>query len=58
MHLTLALALSPGKRAHVYGQYLGQLERIKGLHGSGVLSSFEFEEQKKFALDSIRKLKD
>ena len=50
--------LSPGKRARVYGQYLEQLERIKGLHESGVLSSLEFEEQKKFALDNIRKLKD
>ena len=50
--------LSPGKRARVYGQYLEQLERIKGLHESGVLSSLEFEEQKKFALDDIRKLKD
>jgi len=28
------------------GQYLEQLERIKGLHESGVLSAEEYEEQK------------
>ena len=44
--------MSPGKRARVSGQYLEQLERLKDLHQSGVLSLDEFEEQKKFALES------
>ena len=49
-------AMSPGKRAHVSGQYLEQLERFKGLHQSGVLSLDEFGEQKKFPLNNIREL--
>lgn len=53
---TLSPGVSPGKRAHVSGQYLEQLEKFKKLRGSEVLSAEEFEEQKKFALDNIRKL--
>ena len=50
--------MSPGKRARVSGQYLEQLERLKNLQQSRVLSIEEFEEQKKFALDNIRKLNE
>ena len=50
--------MSPGKRARVSGQYLEHLEKLKNLHQSGVLSVEEFEEQKKFALDNIRKLNE
>lgn len=48
--------MSPGKRARVSGQYLEHLEKLKNLHESGVLSAEEFDEQKRFALDNIRKL--
>ena len=50
--------MSPGKRARVSGQYLEHLEKLKNLHQSGVLSIEEFEEQKKFALDNIRKINE
>ena len=53
-----SLALSPGKRARVSGQYLEHLEKLKSLHQSGVLTTEEFNEQKKFALNNIRKLND
>jgi hypothetical protein len=49
-------AMSPGKRAQVSGQYLEHLEKLKKLQDSGVLSTFEFEEQKKFMLTNIKKL--
>ena len=48
--------MSPGKRARVSGLYLEQLERLKTLEQSGVLTSQEFEEQKSFALKNIREL--
>ena len=48
-------ALSPAKRAHVSGQYLEQLAKLKNLQELGVLSLEEFNEQKEFALN-IRKL--
>ena len=48
--------MSPGKRAHVSGQYLDHLEKLKKLQDSGVLSTSEFEEQKEFALTNIKQL--
>ena len=54
--LCVSTTMTPEKRAHVSGQYLEHLERIKSLHDSGVLSSEEFAEQKRFALDNIRKI--
>ena len=48
--------MSPGKRARVSGLYLEQLERLKTLQQSGVLTPEEFEEQKSFALNNIREL--
>ena len=53
-----ALTLLPGKRARVSGQYLEHIENLKSLHESGVLTSEDFNEQKKFALNNIRKLND
>ena len=53
---TGAAAMSPGKRARVSGQYLDQLEKLKTLHSSGVLTNEEFEEQKEYALKNIRQL--
>ena len=53
-----AISLSPGKKAWVSGQYLEHLERLKTLRESGVLTNEEFDEQKKFALNSIRRLND
>ena len=52
---TTSAAMSPGKRARVSGQYLEHLERLKNLH-EAVLSGDEFDEQKRFALENIRKL--
>ena len=51
-----AATMSPGKRARVSGQYLEQLERLKTLQSSGVLTDEEFEEQKAYALKNIRQL--
>ena len=48
--------MSPAKRAHVSGQYLEHLEKLKNLHESGVLDDEEFKEQKSFALQNIRQL--
>ena len=42
--VSTATSMSPGKWARVSGQYLEHLERLKGLHQSGVLSLTEFEE--------------
>ena len=53
-----AISLSPGKKARVSGKYLEHLERLKTLRESGVLTNEEFDEQKKFALNSIRRLND
>ena len=55
---TTTLTLSPGKRARVSGQYLEHLERLKSLYESEVLTTEEFSEQKKFALNNIRKLNE
>ena len=41
---TQSPAISPEKRAHVSGQYLEQLQKLKKLHESEVLSAEEFEE--------------
>lgn len=49
-------SVSPGKRARVSGLYLEQLERLRALQQSGVLTSEEFEEQKAYALKNIREL--
>ena len=49
-------AVSSGKRAHVSGLYLEQLERLKALQQVGVLTAEEFEEQKAYALKNIREL--
>lgn len=54
--VTGAAAMSPGKRARVSGQYLEQLEKLKTLQSSGVLTDEEFEEQKAYALKNIRQL--
>ena len=51
-----AATMSPAKRAHVSGQYLEHLEKLKNLHESGVLNDEEFKEQKSFALKNIRQL--
>ena len=48
--------VSPGKRARVSGLYLEQLERLRALQQSGVLTPEEFEEQKAYALKNIREL--
>ena len=50
--------MSPGKWGRMSDQYLEHLEKLKNLHQSGVLFIEEFEEQKKFALDNIRKLNE
>ena len=44
-------SMSPGKRARVSGQYLEQLERLKILEQSGVLTPDEYEEQKSYAYE-------
>ena len=51
-----AATMSPAKRAHVSGQYLEHLEKLKNLYESGVLDNEEFKEQKSFALQNIRQL--
>ena len=48
--------VSPGKRARVSGLYLEQLERLRALQQSGVLTPEEFEEQKAYALKNVREL--
>ncbi len=48
-----SLSLSPGKRARVSSIYLEQLEKLKTLEQSGVLTPNEFEEQKRFALRNM-----
>ena len=50
--VSTARSMSPGKWVRVSGQYLEHLERLKGLHQSGVLSLTEFEEQKMLTLES------
>ena len=42
--------------ARVSGLYLEQLERLRALKQSGVLTSEEFEEQKAYTLKNIREL--
>ena len=48
--------LSPAKRAHVCGQYLDHLEKLKKLYESDILTKEEFEEQKQFTLRNIRQI--
>jgi len=52
--VTVTAGISPSKRAAVSGQYLDQLEKLKKLFESGVLTQEEFDEQKHFALKNIR----
>jgi len=52
--VTVTTGISPSKRAAVSGQYLDQLEKLKKLFESGVLTQEEFDEQKHFALKNIR----
>ena len=49
--------LSLAKRAHVCGQYLDHLEKLKKLYESDILTKEEFEEQKQFTLRNIRQIK-
>ena len=49
-------SVSPGKHALVSGLYLEQLERLRVLQQSVVLTPEEFEEQKAYVLKNIREL--
>ena len=49
-------AMSPAKRAHVCGQYLDHLEKLKKLYESDIPKKEEFEEQKQFVLRNIRQI--
>lgn len=49
-------ALSPAKRAHVSGQYLDHLEKLKNLYEADILTKDEFEEQKHFTLRNMRQI--
>ena len=53
-----SITMSPGKRVRVSSQYLEQLEKIKQLHESGVLSSAEFQEHKDIALSNLKKINE
>ena len=49
-------SVSPGKHASVSGLYLEQLERLRALQQSEVLTSEEFEEQNAYTLKNLREL--
>ena len=49
-------AMSPAKRAHVSGQYLDHLEKLKKLYEADILTKEEFEEQKHFTLRNMRQI--
>ena len=48
--------VSPSSKARLSGQYIEQLKSLQELRESGVLSDDEFQEQKLFALQNIRRL--
>ena len=50
--------LSPAKRAHVSGQYLDHLEKLKKLYETDILTKDEFEKQKNFKKHASNKLYD
>ena len=52
-----AAGISPSSKTKISGMYLSQLKSLQELRASAVLSEEEFEEQKKYALMSIRGLK-
>ncbi len=51
-----APGVSPVSKAKISSQYISQLKSIQDLRECGVLSETEFEEQKRYALNSIRSL--
>ena len=50
------LGVSPASKAKLSSQHLGQLTVLQDLREKGVLSDDEFGEQKRFALNNIRRL--
>ena len=52
----VSTGVSPASKAKLSSTYITQLRELQQLRESGVLSEDEFLEQKKFALDSIRKM--
>ena len=48
--------VSPASKASISAQYISQLKSIQDLRECGVLSEKEFEEQKMYALNNIRRL--
>ena len=50
------LGVSPSSKATLTSNYISQLKSLQELREIGVLSDEEFAEQKRFALDNIRKL--
>ena len=52
----LPTGVSPASKAKLSREYIIQLKELQELRECGVLSQEEFQEQKKFALDSIRSM--
>ena len=50
------IGVSPSSKATLTSNYISQLKSLQELREMGVLSDEEFAEQKRFALDNIRKL--
>ena len=50
------IGVSPSSKATLSNNYISQLKSLQELREMGVLSDEEFMEQKRFALNSIRKL--
>ncbi len=48
--------ISPSSKARLSGEYIKQLKTLQELRENGVLSDVEFQEQKTYALDSIRNM--
>ena len=52
----VSTGVSPASKAKLSSSYITQLRELQQLREGGVLSEEEFQEQKKFALDSILKM--